>query len=71
MFFLTTRRPALRPWKDLAVSGVITASEPSWIAPFTGLSPRCINRLKQWRGLAMRTRKFAITSEDASTSQPS
>jgi hypothetical protein len=22
------------------VSGVITASEPSWIAPFTGLSPR-------------------------------
>ncbi|NGO44076.1 IS5/IS1182 family transposase, partial [Streptomyces sp. YC419] len=22
------------------MSGVITASEPSWIAPFTGLSPR-------------------------------
>ncbi|WP_329550575.1 transposase [Streptomyces sp. NBC_00696] len=25
--------------------GVITASEPSWIAPFTGLSPRCLGRL--------------------------
>ncbi len=27
------------------VSGVITASEPSWIAPFTGLSPRQFGRL--------------------------
>ncbi len=27
------------------VSGVITASEPSWIAPFTGLSPRVFGRL--------------------------
>jgi hypothetical protein len=27
-------------WDDLAVAGVITASEPSWINPFTGLSPR-------------------------------
>lgn len=25
--------------------GVITASEPSWVAPFTGLSPRCFGRL--------------------------
>ncbi|MDG4536805.1 transposase [Streptomyces sp. AV19] len=25
--------------------GVITASEPSWIAPFTGLSPRCFGKL--------------------------
>jgi hypothetical protein len=24
---------------------VITASEPSWIAPFTGLSPRCCGKL--------------------------
>jgi Transposase DDE domain/Helix-turn-helix of DDE superfamily endonuclease len=27
------------------VAGVITASEPSWIAPFTGLSPRCFGKL--------------------------
>ncbi|MFC4518325.1 IS5/IS1182 family transposase, partial [Streptomyces ehimensis] len=26
------------------MAGVITASEPSWIAPFTGLSPRCFGR---------------------------
>lgn len=25
--------------------GVITASQPSWIAPFTGLSPRCFGKL--------------------------
>lgn len=28
-----------------AVSGAITASEPSWITPFTGLSPRAFGRL--------------------------
>ena len=28
-----------------AVAGVITASEPSWIAPFTGPSPRCFGKL--------------------------
>lgn len=27
------------------VAGVITASEPSWIAPFTGLSPCCFGKL--------------------------
>jgi hypothetical protein len=27
------------------VAGVITASEPSWITPFTGLSPRCFGKL--------------------------
>ncbi|WP_078959835.1 transposase [Streptomyces sp. NRRL B-24085] len=27
------------------MAGVITASEPSWIAPFTGVSPRCFGRL--------------------------
>ena len=27
------------------MSGVITASEPSWIAPFTGLSPRQFGKL--------------------------
>lgn len=29
----------------LGVAGVITASEPSWIGPFTGLSPRCFGKL--------------------------
>jgi Transposase DDE domain/Helix-turn-helix of DDE superfamily endonuclease len=29
----------------LVVSGVITASEPSWIAPFTGLRPRSFGKL--------------------------
>lgn len=28
-----------------AVAGVITASEPSWIAPFAGLSPRASGKL--------------------------
>ncbi|GAA0452228.1 hypothetical protein GCM10010361_15400 [Streptomyces olivaceiscleroticus] len=27
------------------MTGVITASESSWIAPFTGLSPRCFGKL--------------------------
>lgn len=27
------------------MAGVITASEPSWIAPFTGLSPHCCSAL--------------------------
>ncbi|AWZ03422.1 MULTISPECIES: transposase [unclassified Streptomyces] len=27
------------------MAGVITASEPSWIAPFTGPSPRCFGKL--------------------------
>lgn len=27
------------------MDGVITASKPSWIAPFTGLSPRCFGKL--------------------------
>ncbi len=27
------------------MAGVITASEPSWIDPFTGLSPRCFRKL--------------------------
>jgi hypothetical protein len=30
---------------DPDVAGVITASEPSWIAPFTGLSPRAFGKL--------------------------
>ncbi|WP_306324368.1 MULTISPECIES: transposase, partial [unclassified Streptomyces] len=27
------------------MTGVITAAEPSWIAPFSGLSPRCFGKL--------------------------
>ncbi|MEW1906787.1 IS5/IS1182 family transposase, partial [Streptomyces sp. NPDC086147] len=27
------------------MAGVITASEPSWTGPFTGLSPRQFNKL--------------------------
>ncbi len=27
------------------MAGVITASQPSWIGPFTGLSPRCFGKL--------------------------
>lgn len=27
------------------MAGVITASEPSWTAPFTGQSPRCFGKL--------------------------
>lgn len=32
-------------WNDHDVAGVITASEPSWIGPFTGLSPRQFAKL--------------------------
>src|ERR1700761_7977474 len=33
-------------WRDdLDAAGVITASEPSWIAPFSGLSPRALEKL--------------------------
>lgn len=38
-------REHLKQWNDRAVSGVITASEPSWIAPFSGLSPRQFGKL--------------------------
>lgn len=36
---------ARAPWSDLAVTGVITTSEPSWIAPFSGLRPRLFGKL--------------------------
>lgn len=32
-------------WNGHGVTGVITASESSWIAPFSGLSPRCFGKL--------------------------
>src|SRR6478735_2408675 len=37
--------PAGQGRDDLVVTGVITASEPSWIGPFAGLSPRQFSRL--------------------------
>lgn len=50
----TGRGPALQPDfsvdagqrldRDSAVAGVITGSEPSWIAPFAGLSPRVLGK---------------------------
>ncbi|MET4642396.1 hypothetical protein ABID95_002123 [Streptomyces atratus] len=41
------------------MAGVITASEPSWITPFTGLSPRCFGKLVTvvWREIANETRR--------------
>lgn len=32
-------------WDDPGVAGVITASETSWIVPFTGLSPLAFRKL--------------------------
>lgn len=40
---LQQRQPFRAP--GLRVAGVITASEPSWIAPFTGLRPRQFGKL--------------------------
>ncbi|CAL9326213.1 IS5 family transposase IS112 (plasmid) [Streptomyces sp. SudanB135_2055] len=40
-----SNREHLKQWNDHAVTGVITASEPSWIAPFSGLSPRQFGKL--------------------------
>jgi hypothetical protein len=37
--------PVITRWDDLGVAGVIAASEPSWIAPFTGLSPGQFGKL--------------------------
>ncbi|MER7468603.1 transposase family protein [Streptomyces sp. NPDC097981] len=42
---LTPPRPGRRGCDDLGVAGVITASEPSWIAPSTGLSARTFGKL--------------------------
>lgn len=32
-------------WNDHSVAGAITASKPSWTAPFSGLSPRAFGKL--------------------------
>lgn len=51
------------------VAGVITASEPSWIAPFTGLSPRQFGKLitalrREGADPARRGRPWSLSLED-------
>ncbi|MFE2872477.1 transposase [Embleya sp. NPDC059259] len=51
------------------MTGVITASEPSWIVPFAGLSPRCFGKLvtavrRQGAGEARRGRPWSLSPED-------
>jgi len=51
------------------VAGVITASEPSWIAPFTGLSPRCFGKLltalrREGADTVRRGRPWSLSFED-------
>ncbi|MFG2259556.1 transposase [Streptomyces mirabilis] len=51
------------------MAGVITASEPSWIAPFTGVSPRCFTKLvtalrREGVDEARRGRPWSLSLED-------
>ncbi|MET9418991.1 transposase [Streptomyces klenkii] len=51
------------------MGGVITASERSWIAPFTGLSPRCFGKLvtvlrREGRDQVRRGRPWSLPLED-------
>ncbi|MFE4306355.1 transposase [Streptomyces sp. NPDC056517] len=51
------------------MSGVITASEPSWIAPFTGLGPRCFDTLvtqlrREGADAVRRGRPWSLPLED-------
>ncbi|MFD5074547.1 transposase [Streptomyces sp. NPDC058371] len=51
------------------MAGVITASEPSWIAPFTGLSPRLFGKLvtvlrREGVDVARRGRPWSLPLED-------
>ncbi|MET8809229.1 transposase [Streptomyces sp. NPDC004546] len=51
------------------MAGVITASEPSWIAPFTGVSPRCFTKLvtaprRQGVDEVRRGRPWSLSLED-------
>ena len=53
----------------LAVTGVITASEPSWIAPFTGLSPSHFAKLvtalrREGADPVRKGRPWSLTLED-------
>lgn len=51
------------------MTGVITASEPSWIAPFSGLSPRQFGKLisalrREGAGLVHKGRPWSLLLED-------
>ncbi|KPI02741.1 transposase IS4 family protein [Actinobacteria bacterium OK006] len=51
------------------MSGVITASQPSWIGPFTGLSPRCFGKLvtalrREGADTVRRGRPWSLPLED-------
>ncbi|MFF4174246.1 transposase [Streptomyces sp. NPDC001744] len=51
------------------MSGVITASEPSWIVPFTGMAPRQFNQVvralrREGADIARRGRPWGIPLED-------
>ncbi|WFB88427.1 MULTISPECIES: transposase [Streptomyces] len=51
------------------MSAVITASQPSWIGPFTGLSPRCCGKLvnalrREGADAVRRGRPWSLTLED-------
>ncbi|MFF7952458.1 hypothetical protein [Streptomyces griseorubiginosus] len=51
------------------MSGLITASEPSWIAPFTGLSPRQFGKLvtamrREGMDRARKGRPWSLTMQD-------
>lgn len=56
-------------WNDLGVTAVITASVPSWIGPFTGLSPRCFGKLvttvrRETAAELQRGRPWGLSLED-------
>jgi hypothetical protein len=51
------------------VAGVITASQPSWTGPFTGLSPRCFGKLvtalrREGADTVRRGRPWSLPLED-------
>ncbi|MET9465943.1 transposase [Streptomyces sp. NPDC006544] len=51
------------------MAGVITASEPPWTAPFTGLSPRCFGKLvtllrREGADAVRKGRPWSLPSED-------
>ncbi|MGY6025360.1 transposase [Streptomyces spinosirectus] len=51
------------------MAGVITASQPSWISPFTGLSPRCFGKLvtalrREGADTVRRGRPWSLPLED-------
>ncbi|XVV38306.1 transposase [Streptomyces sp. CA-100214] len=51
------------------MSAVITASQPSWIGPFTGLSPRCFSKLvnalrREGANAVRRGRPWSLPLED-------